>query len=206
MRSLLLAVCMVLSLPASACHCLEPQIADAYARSVAIAMVRIQSLKPTEGGLAAEGEVLSAWKGDLPVMTGFVSLSDCDYPLAQGEYYLLFLERDPAGAITTGRCRGNRERGEAAVSLHWLNRYGRRSSIEYPNGDPPTPWSVRISPNDVQRDGVAAPASANSSAGVSSASGMSSPSGVSSASGMSPASGMSSSSAMPAPAGAQALR
>jgi len=143
MKKLLVLILALLPLSARACHCLEPYIADAYARSTVVAMMQIQSVKPGENGVRAEGEVLSAWKGELPVVATVVALSDCDYPLAQGEFYLLFLERTEAGDFTTGRCRGNRLRAEASVSLFWLNRFGRPSSIAYDKDNPPTPWAVR---------------------------------------------------------------
>jgi hypothetical protein len=144
MKKLLFLLCGVLPLPAWACHCLEPHIADAYARSTVVVMVRIERVKPADNGQLAEGEVLSAWKSNLPAIASVVSLPDCDYPLAQGEFYLLFLERTEAGELTTGRCRGNRLRGEASVSLFWLNRFGHPATVKYDKDNPATPWSVPI--------------------------------------------------------------
>jgi hypothetical protein len=138
----------IMPLRAQACHCLEPQVGDAYARSTVVAMIRVQDVKPSDDGQVAEGEVLAAWKGNLPAVTEFVSLSGCDYPVAKGEFYLVFLERTLTGQLTTERCRGNRLRSEAAVSLFWLNRYGRASSVEYDQANPPPPWSLRMPGSD----------------------------------------------------------
>jgi hypothetical protein len=144
MKKLLFLLWVALPLPARACHCLEPHIADAYARSTVVAMIRIERVKPADNGQLAEGEVLSAWKSNLPAVASVVSLPGCDYPLAKGEFYLLFLERTQSGDLTTGRCRGNRLRAEASVSLFWLNRFGRAATIKYDKDNPSTPWSVRI--------------------------------------------------------------
>ena len=142
MKKLLVSLLAAVPIHAHACHCLEPYIADAYAKSAVVAMVRIESVHAGDEGMLAEGEVLSAWKGNLRASASIVSLTDCDYPLARGEYYLLFLERSEAGELTTGRCRGNRLRAEASVSLFWLNRFGRPSDVAYDKDNPATPWSV----------------------------------------------------------------
>jgi hypothetical protein len=79
------------------------------------------------GGVHVEAEVLAGWKAELPRYVEFFGDGDCDYPLVEGESYLIFLEREPEGDLRTARCRGNRRGSEASVMLNWLQHHGQRT-------------------------------------------------------------------------------
>jgi len=113
-----------------ACRCREPTLHAAYARADAVAVVQIKEIAALPDGAAhVTGEVLQSWKADVPRSLNVFTGDNCIYTMEGKEIYLLYLTNGKGGDFGTYRCHGNRRKEEAADSLRWLMRHGKRSEV-----------------------------------------------------------------------------
>jgi hypothetical protein len=130
LTGMLMLVTLIVPFEAWACRCKEPTLYTAYARANAVAMVQVKEvITLTDGVVRVTGETLQSWKSDVPQSFHVFTGDDCMYALERNSIYLLYLTRGKGDDFGTYRCRGNRHESEAADSLLWLTRYGKRSAI-----------------------------------------------------------------------------
>lgn len=123
-------IALLVPFEAWACRCMEPTLQDAYASADVVAMVQIREVVAlADGVVRTTGEAIQSWKSDVPYTLHIFAGDNCMYALESDGIYLLYLTRGKSGDFGTSRCRGNRHEAEAADSLLWLTRYGRRSTI-----------------------------------------------------------------------------
>ena len=111
--------------PAFACRCVEPSLQYAYKHADAVGKIRINdvSVPSSDGSVTAQGEILKAWKANLPLHIQIVTGEDCAYPLKAHETYILYLSKGGA-SWGTYKCRGNRSLRRSGDTIRWLNKYG----------------------------------------------------------------------------------
>ena len=108
---------------ASACRCIEPEIATAYKNSVAVVQVTAEEVinVPEGSGITAILNVSKSWKTNTASKIAVNSLTSCYFPMKKDKGYILFLNIEPNGLYSTGRCAGNKTSDNSDELLKWLN-------------------------------------------------------------------------------------
>lgn len=116
---------------AFACRCAEPPPATAYARAQAVVQGSVKKVIPAPEGVGGTAIVCvsRAWKTDVPAELAVTTVTDCAYPWAENEQYVLFLVRDSNGLYSTARCLGN-HRIEDRTRLQWLDAHGQSARVK----------------------------------------------------------------------------
>jgi hypothetical protein len=127
------AVC-ALPRPGVACRCREPSSPEAaYKAAYAVVSGKLLALTTpaANGTVEATLQVEHAWKSPVPSAVHITTGTDCAFPFAAGESYLLFVARSADGRFTTGRCMGNRTLADAGAFITWLDRHGAREAEKH---------------------------------------------------------------------------
>jgi len=119
----LLVLTLGLPFEAWGCRCVEPDIKNSYKRADAVALIHITAIaNGNDGSVRAQGEVLRNWKSALQTKLEVWTGDDCAYHLKIEHTYLLYLQRDKDGRLSTYICKGNRENAHAARYVEWLDK------------------------------------------------------------------------------------
>ena len=109
-----------------ACRCKPVSLQGRYKQADAVVLGRAKTVRVTHGSTYVGRvvvEIERTWKAQ--GLTGVVTVftgDTCAFPFAEGESYLLFLQRTSDGAFGTTSCAGNREARSAEADLRWLER------------------------------------------------------------------------------------